>query len=147
MRQINGFLANFLFASLVLLGNVSIAAEDPKGFVAKIQAHTPDEVASILKRADKLVDEQGNLTDLEPIALILHGQEANAFLRENYGVHKELVDLAAKLDAFDVVDIQVCEAWMSMNKISEGELPAFVNTVPYGPREEKRLLGTGYIYF
>ena len=133
--------------SLVLVSSSLVAAETPVGYVARIQAHTPEEVGSILNRAEDLMAQQDSYSQEKPIALILHGEEAQAFLRSNYGSHKELVDLAAKLDAFNVIDVQICETWMSMNKVDRSEIPAFINTVPFGPAAEQALKGSGYLYF
>lgn len=124
-----------------------LADEQPAGYLARIEAHTTEELQDILARAEEYMSRQHRFSQSKPIALVLHGEEAKAFLRENYVMNKDLVDLAAKLDAFNVIDIQVCEVWMSQNHVDRDQLPAFINTVPYGPAEERRLQGSGFIFF
>jgi intracellular sulfur oxidation DsrE/DsrF family protein len=138
-------LIGWLFLSW--LSPAALAEEQPAGYLARIEAHTTEELQDILSRAEEYMSRQHRFSQTRPIALVLHGEEVKAFLRENYVSNKELVDLAAKLDAFNVIDIQVCEVWMSLNQVDRDQLPAFINTVPYGPREEKRLQGSGYIFF
>ncbi len=159
LAQLQNFCRSFLFfkavafcpqlflVAIISLVSMTGLAEEGDGYVAKIEAHTPKEIRDILERAEVLVDESSDLSEVKPIALILHGKESAAFLRNNYDEYRDLVDLAAKLDAFDVVDVQICETWMRINDVDRSQLPAFVNTVPYGPREEKKLLGSGFIYF
>ena len=116
-------------------------------FIAQIEAHTPSELSDILHRVDSLLLEQSGFPSSRPLALVLHGEEARVFLRENYQQNRELVDLAARLDAFNAIDIQICETWLRGASVPKSDLPAFVDTVPYGPAQEKALLKQGYEYF
>ncbi|WP_320824210.1 hypothetical protein [Reinekea sp.] len=116
-------------------------------FIAQIEAHTPNEVSAILHRLEVLLLSDQSFPSSAPLALVLHGDEAGVFLRRNYQSNKALVDLAARLDAFDAVNIQICETWLRGASISKSELPAFVETIPYGPSQEKALLKQGYEYF
>jgi hypothetical protein len=111
-----------------------------------IHAHTPEELSSILDQAEDWASARSEYPD-KPIAIVLHGQEANVFVKHNYQMYRTLVDKAAKLDAFNVVDIKICETWMGMNQVRREHLPAFVDTVPYGPAETQRLLKAGYQKF
>ena len=119
---------------------------DSNRFMVQIHAHTPDELNGILKRAQLWADKFETYPE-EPIAIVLHGAEANVFVKSNYKMYKPLVDLAAKLDAFNVVDVRICERWMGNNNVQKGELPPFVETVPYGPAEQGRLIKAGYQEF
>ena len=123
----------FVAAESLHAGNVST----PK-YVAKIQAHTPAELSDILSRLDSLLQKDGAYPSSQPLALVLHGDEARAFLQENYQDHRELVDLAARLDAFNAVDIQICETWLRGAKVQQGELPAFVETGPVWAGRRRR---------
>ena len=116
-------------------------------YIAKLNLHTTDEVEQMLRRAEEYVENIEQYPDFEPIAVILHGPELRAFDRRNYSEFKELVGLAARLEAFNIIDVQVCEVQMMQDGITRGDLPAFVQTVPYGPAEEKRLIKRGYQYF
>jgi intracellular sulfur oxidation DsrE/DsrF family protein len=131
-----------------LYAEVMLAAGDSENlYLARIQVHTSAELAGILKRADVLFSAE-QLDTSEPIVFVLHGGEGRAFLRQSYASNKDLVDLAAKLSALEVVDIRVCETWMGGQRIDASELQPFVDTVPYGPAEIKRLRGEqNYIYF
>lgn len=114
--------------------------------MVQIHAHTPDELSGILNRAQIWADQYETYPE-EPIAIVLHGPEASVFVKANYQKYKQLVDLAAKLDAFNVVDVRICERWMGSNNVKKNELPPFVETVPYGPAEEERLIKAGYQEF
>lgn len=122
-------------------------ALDAPGLIARIEAHTPAELAQILEKLDMLLQEDNAYPSSQPLALVLHGEEARVFLRQNYQSHRALVDLAARLDAFNAVDIQVCETWMRGAAVTKNQLPAFIETVPYGPAREDELFEQGYEYF
>lgn len=134
--------------SSALFAEVMLAAGDSENlYLARIQVHTTAELAGILQRAEALFNAE-QLDTSEPIVFVLHGGEGRAFLRQSYASNKDLVDLAAKLSALKVVDIRVCETWMGGQRIDARQLQPFVDTVPYGPAEEKRLRGErNYIYF
>jgi len=131
-----------------LFAEAMLAAGDIENlYLARIQVHTSAELTGILKRADELFSAE-QLDTSEPIVFVLHGAEGRAFLRQSYAGNKDLVDLAAKLSALEVVDIRVCETWMGGQRIEASELQPFVDTVPYGPAEVKRLRGEqNYIDF
>jgi intracellular sulfur oxidation DsrE/DsrF family protein len=116
-------------------------------WIAYLEAHTPEELSSILGRAESLLDSAEGYPSQSPIALILHGEETRAFLKANYSTNRALVDQAARLDAYNVIDVQVCETWMRDNAVSADQLPPFVSTVPYGPAVEQQLLEQGYDHF
>jgi intracellular sulfur oxidation DsrE/DsrF family protein len=123
-------------------------AEDPRYLVA-IELHTEEELLQALKRSEQLLD-QGILArhSPSPVRFVLHGPEAKILLLQNYPRYKATVDLAARLSAFGVVDLKVCETWMGGNRVNPEELPPFVGTVPYGPDEIRRLMKEqDYIYF
>jgi len=123
------------------------APEGEAAFVAKLNLHTTAEVEQMLKRAEMYVENIDQYPDFEPITVILHGPELRAFDRRNYKEFKEIVGLAARLEAFNIINVQVCEVQMMQDGISPGDLPAFVEMVPYGPAEEERLIKRGYQYF
>ena len=117
------------------------------GYLAKINLHTPAEVEQMLRRAEIYVENIDQYPDFEPITVILHGPELRIFDRRNYKEYKEIVGLAARLEAFNVINVQVCEEQMMQDGIQMSDLPSFVESVPYGPAEEERLLKQGYQYF
>ena len=127
---------------------LSPESEQPAGYVARVSIDSPEEVRLALLRAEQLYNEglvkQGDAS----LAIVLHGPEVDIFLKHNYDEYKHIVDLAAKLSAFEVLDLKVCEARLgSMGEQKEDLLP-FVGTVPFGPREIKRLVKKeDYVYF
>ena len=63
-------------------------------------------------------------------------------------MYKAVVDLAARLSAFNVVDIRVCETSARGLGLDLETLFPFVDTVAYGPDEVVRLLEVEkYSYF
>lgn len=126
---------------------VLVEGADQDQFIAQVQAHTESEIETLLGRAEGVLEKVLKGEPVTPIQFVLHGEEVRMFFRRNYGAHKSIVDQAAKLDAFNVIDIKVCETWMRLQGESLGELYPFIETVPLGPAEERRLVKQGYIYF
>ncbi|WP_305856323.1 DsrE family protein [Balneatrix alpica] len=123
-------------------------AETPPRYLAELSLRSADEISSILQRAEALLEQQGSpFPDYPPITMVLHGEEVGFFTRNNYTQNKALVDLAARLDAFNVIDLRICETWMRDHGIGRGDLPAFVETIPYGPAEEEQLKAQGLSRF
>ncbi len=114
---------------------------------ADIALHTLLELKQLLEQAESIANGETQYNTEEPIAVVLHGEEIKAFVRSNYRSNKALVDLAARLDAFNVIDVKVCKRWMGANGIMENQLPPFVELVPFGVGERDRLEKTGYAYF
>ena len=125
----------------------AIPEESVTGYVARIRLHTPEELKAVFEKAELLVAGGDKFPDFDPITVILHGPELQVFARKNYSIYKHIVELAARLEAFKVIDVRVCEVQMERDGIKSGDLPAFIDTVPYGPAEEQRLLNKGYQYF
>lgn len=123
---------------------------DPEsgGILAEIKINSPHEVEQALKRAEQLF-EQGAVSDeTGPATFILYGPEVGIFLKENYQQHKTIVDLAARLSAFRVVDIRICEMRLGSMGLDKDAVHPFVSTVPYGPGEVERLIkDEHYSYF
>ena len=86
-----------------------------------------------------------DLQSVDPVVVVLHGDEAASFTRANYTANKMLVDRAALLDAQRLIDVKMCETWMSDNDVEPSDLPAFIETVPYAPEELDRLKSEGYL--
>lgn len=142
------FLVMFFIASAIAM-EVVPADKPSSRYIAHIQLHTSDELEKVLERADALLlGGQLHTGQHEPIVFVLHGPEADVFVQGNYIKNKKLVDLAARLTAFQVVDIRVCETWMGGEGVEKSQLPPFVTTVPFGPAETKRLMEEErYVYF
>ena len=118
---------------------------DYSRYLFDVTEHSLEELQALLQRADEINDNRPDgFEDLE-IVLILHGPDINMFTLQNYQKNKPLVDLAAKLDAFDIIDLKICETTMSSMGISRNDVPAFIESVPYAPAEINRLTDEGYI--
>ncbi|WNO09607.1 acyl-CoA transferase [Teredinibacter sp. KSP-S5-2] len=121
---------------------------NPQGYVARIALDSPEDLKRALLRAESLyldgkVEEVG-----KPLAFIIHGPEVEIFFKENYQQYKEIVDIAARLTAFKVVEVQVCETRMGVQGKEKSSLVPFVGTVPFGPSAIDELINKkDYVYF
>lgn len=118
------------------------------GYLARLQQHSPMDLENALKRAERLFVDGRLMEGHGPVTFVVHGPEVSVFFRDNYDEHQSLLDLAAKLTAFNVIDIRICETRMGVLGRDKSVLVPFVGTVPFGPAEEERLLSDeAYIYF
>lgn len=141
------FLSSFTWADAI---SQSVAIQPLKtNLQANITLHSLEELKQLLLQTEKISNGTSEVEygSKNPIAVVLHGDEIGAFVRSNYRIHKELVDLAARLDAFKIIEVKVCQKWMGENDIKVNELPPFVEAVPVGAKERKRLEKAGYAYF
>jgi len=126
---------------------------DPRGaipgYLVRIEQNKPKEVEAALLRAEAFyLKNIESLMESVPIALVLHGPEVEIFFRENYQRYKNIVDLAARLSAFQVVDIKICRTRLRFLGKNETSLFPFVGTVAFGPEEIVRLTEEeGYVRF
>lgn len=98
------------------------------------------DLTNALNRIEQLFMIEEDNSQYEPIVMVLHGPEVALFLRQNYQSNKHLIDTAARLTAFNVIDIRVCETQLEALGGVVGSLVPFVSTVPYGPSEIERLV-------
>ncbi len=118
------------------------------GFLARIALNSPKELEKAFLRANALFDDGKIQSSDKPISFVIHGPEVQIFFKDNYQQYKSIVDLAAKLSAFNVVDVNVCLTRMGQLKEEPSVLPPFVGTVPFGPAEVERLIeDEEYVYF
>ncbi len=114
-------------------------------YLFDVSNHSPADLENLLQRAEEIRETHATGYDDLEIVLILHGPDINIFRQENYTKHKPLVDLAARLDAFKIIDMKICETAMSSMNVQRSEIPAFIESVPYAPDEIRRLSEEGYI--
>ena len=124
------------------------ASVNPLGYVARINNDSPAEVADALKRAERLYIE-GKLAELsDPLSIVLHGPEVEIFFKDKYEQYKDIVDLAARLSAFGVISLRVCETQTGIMGRNRASIHSFIGTVAFGPSEIKRLLNQqSFVYF
>jgi intracellular sulfur oxidation DsrE/DsrF family protein len=117
-----------------------------KRYLFDISEHSIEELELLLQRAEEItqtgIDE---LDDLE-IVMILHGPDIGWFTLDNYNHNRELVDLAKKLDTYEVIDLKVCETAMEYLEIDRSQIPTFIESIPYAPSEISRLSENGYTH-
>ena len=127
------YLASLACAAALMCTNPVFA----DGQYIDIAPKSMDEIQLVLDTLEASI--ANNLTDLPPIILMLHGDEAHRFLRSNYGANKILVDQAAKLAAYNVVQVQICATWLEQNDYQTSDVFPFVSSVPFGAGELERL--------
>ncbi len=83
----------------------------------------------------------------DPVVIILHGPDALPFIRGNYAKNRAIVDRAAKLEAFQRIDLRMSESWMRENGFDQKDLLPFVSAIPLAPAEVERLEKDGYLRY
>jgi intracellular sulfur oxidation DsrE/DsrF family protein len=116
------------------------------GSQAVLLLHTEEELRSVLQRADA-VAAAASYQNADPVVLVLYGDEISLFARNHYRDNKALVDLAARLDAFNVVDLKVCEQWLGRSGLTIADLPSFLQPVADGNAEIQRMQLEGFASF
>jgi intracellular sulfur oxidation DsrE/DsrF family protein len=128
----------------VLASSVASAQErsrDNTHYLGTFELHTAAELRSLLLRAENLLlDGVMTQNSAARVTLLMHGPEVKVLLRDNYRANQGVVDLAARLSALGIVEIKACETWMGGNRVDVRDLQPFVETVPYGPAEARRLV-------
>ncbi len=109
------------------------------GYLARVVPNSTESLHQALLRAEMLFLDGRLRGPLPPAVLVVHGPNVAAFFRQNYRQHKSLVDLAARLSAFQVIEIRVCETSTGELGQALDVLMPFVTTVTFGPDEVKRL--------
>ena len=122
-------------------------ADAPLRAVLDISVHTLEELKVLLDRAEELAMRPQAQGAEASVVLVLHGPEVEFFSIRNYEKYKDIVDQAARLDAFDVVDVKICQTMLDMQGIERADIPAFIEQVPLGPGEIVRLRQQGYVTF
>jgi intracellular sulfur oxidation DsrE/DsrF family protein len=109
--------------------------------------HSVEELEVLFDRAEELARRPNPVGGENNIVLVLHGPEVEFFAISNYDRYRDIVDRAARLDAFHVVDVRICQSMMQNYGIEADDVPAFIEQVPNGAVEVERLTREGYIYF
>ena len=124
-----------------------IAEAVPERTVLDVSVHTIEGLKVLFDRAEELAMTPRPKGEDASVILVLHGPEVEYFAIKNYDKYKDIVDQAARLDAFDVVDVKVCQTMMGVRGIEQNDIPSFIELVPYGPGEVERLKQEGYVAF
>ena len=121
--------------------------EVPDKIVLDVSVHTIEGLRVLFDRAEKLAMTPRPTGENATLVLVLHGPEVEYFSISNYDRYKDIVDQAARLDAFDVVDVRICQTMIGARGIERTDIPSFIEQVPYGPGEVERLRQEGYVAF
>ena len=126
------------------LTNQSFIIEN-KSYLFNIAEHSTSELQALLERAEEVTATQSpEYQDLE-IVMVIHGPDIELFTQQSYAENQNLIDLAAKLDAYEIVDMKVCEATMKNRGVDREDIPKFIDSVPFAPIEIQNRLNDGYI--
>lgn len=122
-----------------------LVTQENTRYLFDLDRHTPAEIAALLKTAEeKMSIARAQAQDIQ-IAIVLHGPDIRVFTKSNYSTHGDIVDTAARLDAYGVIDFMVCEFSARQQGITRGDLPSFIDFVPFGPAEIDSLESQGYL--
>lgn len=127
--------------------DAAIAEEANAGkFFFDVTGHSAAEFRELLVRARTIYENtpDDGRSDLE-VVLVLHGPDIEFFDSRRYAEHRDIVDLAAQLDAFGVFDFRMCAASAASLGLDAADVPAFIEFVPYGPAEVRRLTEAGFV--
>ena len=119
----------------------------PGKAVLDVSVHTIEGLKVLFDRAEELAMMPRPRGGDASVILVLHGPEVEFFSIKNYDKYKSIVDQAARLDAFDVVDVKICQTMMGIRGIAQDDIPSFIEQVPYGLGEVERLQQEGYVTF
>ena len=121
--------------------------EAPVRAVLDISVHTIEGLKVLFDRAEELAMRPQAPGGEASVVLVLHGPEVQFFSIRNYEKYKDIVDQAARLDAFDVVDVKICQTMLGIEGIDRDDIPSFIEQVPLGSGEVDRLVQEGYVAF
>lgn len=116
-----------------------------KSYLFDVSDHSIDEFQALLTRAEEVSQAQSpDYEDLK-IVMVIHGPDIDWFTQQNYEHNRQLIDLAARLDAYDIIDMKVCEKTMTERGVNQEDLPLFIESVPFAPTEIEQRLRDGFI--
>ncbi|MEM8767630.1 MAG: hypothetical protein AAGE43_09315 [Pseudomonadota bacterium] len=127
--------------ALCLVLFASPVAADGKSYL-EVSPHGRADLEALMTTLEGYLDRGLPMND--PVIVILHGSEADSFTSRGYERNRMLIDRAALLSAYELLDFRMCETWMSENDVQRDDLPAFIETVPFAPEEVERLEAEGY---
>ena len=116
-------------------------------YVLDIVLHTAAEIEQMLDKAEQLSSKPRSATEPASIAIVLHGPEIDIFSINNYKKYHDIVDRAARLDAYNIIDVKMCLTTMRIRGVRKEDIPGFIDFVPFGPAEVERLQQRGYVKF
>lgn len=122
-----------------------LRAEPKSRYVLDVVLHSAEEIDQLLDKAEQLASKPRSANDPASIAMVLHGPEIDIFSIRNYDKYRDVVDRAARLDAYNIIDVKMCMTAMRSRGIRNEDVPGFIELVPYGPEEIRRLQEKGFV--
>ena len=127
-----------------LLWTLPATAQEPDSggvrYVADIELQNSQQLIELLQRASQLLlDGVAAQDGIPEVSFVLHGPVIKDLLKQNYAGNLQMVNLAARLSALQVVEIKVCRTWMGLNDLEESDLQPFVVPVNLAGSEVERL--------
>lgn len=148
MRSILIILSSLLLVSPLYAEVAATLAEPNLEQAEQVQALVQDRSAqgiqTLLLAAQRIHEDTQRYAVNSPIVLVLNGAEIEFFTRTQYRENKVLVDLAARLSAFDFVRIEVSQRYLTAHNIAAQALPSFVQLVEDGNAQIQHLQQQGY---
>lgn len=129
------------------LGNSNMLTIGNTHYLFDVVDNGPEELGRLFMRAESLAQNAKTEEQDISIAMVIHGPDLNIFENRNYHKYKSLVDTAARLDAFGVIDFKLCQVLAFHEGFNEEDFPPFMEFVPFGPDEITRLKAEGYVDF
>jgi len=114
-------------------------------YVFDVVIHDLDKMDRLLKRIEELAGNIESRRETPDLALVLHGPEIRYFTDRNYQRYMSLVDRAEVLDREGVLDVKVCDTMVQALGLEQESFPDFIEHVPYGPAEVRKLVERGYV--
>lgn len=133
-----------LFVVLSLVFSLLVVADEstPAKYYIMPSEHNAQELLMIFERADQL--QLANQNTLNPVVLVLFGEELRLFNRKHYREQKEIVDYAARLSALGAVELRASQHEMAFMHLEPEDIPAFFIMVEDLTQEQQRLEQAGY---
>ena len=103
------------------------------------------QIKELLNRAEQLSGSAPLEQSSTNIVMVIHGPNVVLFDQKNYQKNKELVDLAARLEAFNIIDFKICQTAATMRGIESNSFHSFLEVIPIAPTEINRLVKKGYV--
>ena len=110
------------------------------GLIARLDFEQADQIVEALLRVEAYYEQQGFTESHPPVTFVIFGPPVAIFFKTNYSDNKQIVDLAARLTALQVIDVRVCEFSYQAEGLDSKNLLPFVSTVPFGHDEVTRLV-------
>lgn len=124
-------LASAPYSHAIATEEAAVEVVIPAYLYVQLIERNADHLNQALLQAEQYA--QANTATLKaPVLVVLNGEEIAAFERKHYREQKQLVDLAARLAAYEIIEIRVCEKTLEERLVHRSELPSFLQPIQNG---------------